>query len=404
MNTFLRIDINLFATLYLAIVFYLAYRRLDHENAFNRLFFRGCIIIMIMTFFEALTCIMNNNPLPMWRWVSTILHLFLFALPPLITYHWFLLANTLTLHGDVSNMKGKWPLLIPVAIVVIITLLSPALHLVYYIDESGVYHRGPLFPVELIVSYSYLALGFCLLIKRRKRLIDIDFRFLTLFCLLPMIGGLVQGLVYGVLLMWASSACALAIMYMYLQERMIQTDYLTGAWTRHSLELYIAQKLKDSEKQCFGMVYVDIDNLKYINDHYGHSEGDVAIRAATTAIKSVLRKGDAIARFGGDEFAILLEINTREALDAVLKRIEDSVQRYNATSGKAYELSLSFGADLFTQVRDDNVDTIVGKVDQLMYANKRCKKRGADEDGRREADSLEGLAHDDLLGHDKGNE
>lgn len=387
MNTFLRIEINLFATLYLGIVFYLAYRRLDHENAFNRLFFRSCIIIMAMTTFEAITCIINNNPSPMWRWVSTVLHIFLFAFPPLITYYWFLLANTLTLHGDASDMKGKWPQLIPVAIVFIITLLSPVLHLVYYIDESGVYHRGPLFPVELIFSYSYLVLGFCLLIKRRKKLIGMDFRFLTLFCLLPMIGGLVQGLVYGVLLMWASSACALTIMYMYLQERMIQTDYLTGAWTRHSFELYITQKLKGSENQFFGMVYVDIDNLKYINDHFGHTEGDVAIRATTTAIKSVLRKGDAVARFGGDEFAILLELNTREALDAVLKRIDDSIQRYNATSGKAYELSLSLGADLFAQAQDDSVETIVSKVDHLMYANKFRKKQENDNVRAENADS-----------------
>ena len=374
MNTFQRIDIDLFAAFYLGIVFYLAYCRLDREDAFNRLYFRSCAIIMVMTLFEAATCLLNHRPEPIWRWISTVMHVFLFALPPLITYYWFLLANTLTLHEDVHDMKGKWPWLVPVVLVSAIAVLSPIFHFVYYIDQSGTYHRGPLFPLVLIVSYGYLVLGFALLIKRRKKLIAMDFRFLTLFCLLPMIGDLMQGLVYGLLLMWTSSACALGIMYMYLQERMIQIDYLTGVWTRHSFEYYITQKLKGDSECAFGMVYVDIDNLKSINDQYGHAEGDAAIRAATTAIRSALRKGDAVARLGGDEFAVFLETSSRAALDVVLRRVEAAVQYYNASSGKPYALSLSLGADLFEDYRIENVDSMMCKVDHLMYVNKQRKK------------------------------
>ena len=373
MATFLRIDINLFATFYLGIVLYLAYQRLDREDAFNRLFFRGCIIIMTMTAFEALTCLMNRNPSPWFRWLSTLMHFFLFGLAPLITYYWYLLANTLTLRGDVRDMKAAWYQMIPVWVVMLITVLSPIFHFVFYIDGQGVYHRGVLFPLVLTVAYGDLVYGFLLLFRRKKKLVGMDFRFLTLFCLMPMIGGLIQGLVYGVLLMWSSSACALTILYLYLQERMVQTDYLTGAWTRSSFEYYVAQKLKDGGREPFGVVYVDIDNLKHINDRYGHAEGDEAIRAATVAIRGVLRKGDAIARLGGDEFAVLLNLSDRASLDAVLARVSMAIGQYNQDSGKPYQLSLSLGAELFTDAEENSVEAIVSRVDRLMYINKRAK-------------------------------
>ena len=379
MSTFLRIDINLFAAGYLSIVFYLAYRRLDHKDAFNRLFFVGCATVLTLTLVEALTCVLNKQPAPVWRVLATVLHQFLFILPPLLTYYWYLFACALTGDGNIQKLKPRWPFFIPIGIVVVLTVLSPFYHFIYFVDEAGVYHRGPLFPVELVISYSYLLLGFIQLIIRRKKMIRMDFIFLTLFCLMPMIGGLIQGLIYGVLLMWSSSACALTILYLYLQERMIQTDYLTGAWTRSTFEYHVDQRLKNEQREPFGVIYVDIDNLKFINDHFGHNEGDVAIKAAISIIRDVLRPSDVIARLGGDEFVVLLNLTCHKALQAVVKRIQTSVGSYNATSNKPYPLSLSLGADLVSAESGESVDAIISRVDLLMYNNKRRKKNLCDD-------------------------
>lgn len=385
MSLFLRIDINLFALFFLAIVFYLAYHRLDHQDAFNQLFFKGCVLTMAMTAFEAITCVLNHNPAPWMRGISSLLHICLFAFAPLMSYYWLLLTNTLTLHGSVRNMQTKWLWLIPMWGVVLITVLSPLWRFVFYIDAQGVYHRGDLFPVVLIVSYGYLLLGFSLLQKRRKKIVGLDYRFLTLFCLMPMVGALVQGLVYGVLLMWASIACALAIMYLYLQERMVQTDHLTGAWTRHSFEYYVAQKLLEDNSETFGVIYIDIDNLKHINDKYGHNEGDQAIKTVTAVIKNQLRKGDALARLGGDEFVVLLNSANAAELAAVVARVNDALKAHNRVSDKPYALSLSLGADLFANTAGESVETIVNHVDALMYQNKRKHREAETPAGARKA-------------------
>ena len=380
MNTYWRIDVNLVSMVLLGVVTYLSYLRLDHEDAFNKVFFRGCLLILTLTGFEAVTCLLNGQPSPLLRLLSTFMHVFLFAIPPLLTYYWYLLSNALTMHDSVREMKGNAYLLIPAVINLIVVLSSPVSHWTFFIDVIGVYHRGPLFWLTSVVSFSYLAFGFLMILKRRKKLLRQEFLFLMIFSLLPMVGGIIQGLVYGLLLMWAFSACALVILYLYLQERMVQTDSLTGAWTRISFEHYVAQNLKSNNGKAFGIIYADVDNLKPINDQYGHLEGDIALRGAVRAMKSVLRKGDAIARLGGDEFAIHLNVSTRDELQAVLTRIEDSIHQYNRQSGKAYALSLSFGADLFYETADNSIDAIIRQVDLLMYRNKRNKHASALQD------------------------
>ena len=377
MSTYLRIDINLIAMVLLGVVYYLAYIRLDREDAFNRLFFKGCLLILLLTGFEAFTCIFNGNPHPILRFLSTLMHVFLFACPPLMAYYWYLLSGTLTTHGSVREMKINVYYLIPVAANVLMVIFSSVFRLAFYIDEAGVYHRGPLFWFTSLIALVYMIWGFILLIKRRKNLLRQEFLFLALFCLLPVVGGILQGLIYRLLLMWSCSALALVIMYLYLQERLMQTDSLTGAWTRLSFEYYISQNLKSGSRRPFGIIYADVDNLKPINDQYGHPEGDAALQSAVKTIKSALRKGDAIARLGGDEFAIHVSVSTREELQAILFRIEAAIAQYNHDSGKAYPLSLSFGADLFFENTDCDVDAIIRRVDELMYRSKRLKKAEA---------------------------
>ncbi len=376
MSIYLRIDINLVSMVLLGVVTYLAYIRLDHDDAFNKLFFKGCLLIIMLTAFEAFTCIVNGNPSPWMRAFSTFLHVCLFAFPPLLAYYWYLLANTLTLGRNVREMKENIYYLIPVAANTLMVVFSSAYRLVFFIDSSGVYHRGPFFWFTSVIALTYMIWGLILLITRRKALLRQEFLFLALFCLLPVIGGIIQGFAYGVLLMWPCSALALIIMYLYLQERMVQTDSLTGAWTRSSFEHYITQNLQSNNGKAFGIIYADVDNLKPINDQYGHSEGDNALRGAVLALKSVLRKGDAIARMGGDEFAIHVNVATMEELTLVLSRIEEALQLYNQQSGKEYNLTLSFGADLFYEKADCSMDAIIRRVDLLMYHNKRSK-RGA---------------------------
>jgi diguanylate cyclase (GGDEF)-like protein len=378
--TFLRVDGNFIAAALLGIVYFISYRRLERSDAFNRRFFNGCRIILAMLLFEAATCFLNGHPSAAAKVAANLLHVCLFATPPVLTYFWLLLAKTLTERASVRDMRANHLHLIPVALNGAAALLSPFFHWIFFIDSAGVYHRGPLFLVSLAVSYGYLLTGFLILLRRRKKLLRQEFLFLSLFCLLPMAGGLLQGLIYGPLFMWPCSACGLIVMYLFLEERMVQTDSLTGVWTRNSFEHYISQLLQADGGKPFGVIYCDIDDFKGINDRYGHPEGDEAIRTFAETVKGMLRKGDAIARMGGDEFAILVNVEDEEALKAVKDRILAALELFNRTTDKGYAIRCSAGADMFRKSEDVGVEDLLRRVDHLMYVEKHRKKEEGPQD------------------------
>jgi len=122
---------------------------------------------------------------------------------------------------------------------IVLTLLSPVYNYVFYIDSSNVYHRGPLYNINVAITYFYIVYGSILVVMNRKRIVKQDFVPLCIFSVLPIIGGLVQTLFYGTLLMWSGAAYSLVIVYVFLQQRMVHLDTLTGVWNRGSFDNYI---------------------------------------------------------------------------------------------------------------------------------------------------------------------
>lgn len=274
---------------------------------------------------------------------------------------------------QILNKNKQLLFQLPLLINVIIVLLSPSYHLVFYVTKENVYQRGSLYFVSVIIIYFYLVCILALIIKNKTKLGEDEFTLLIIFCLLPIIGGVVQALFYGALLMWSSTAFALVVMFSYLQQRMVHLDYLTGVWSRGSFEFYIKKRLSDHDSDKLGIIYCDIDKLKEINDEYGHFEGDLAIKTATKIFKNSIRKTDIIVRMGGDEFIIVLESVTADILESTLDRINKSFEDYNQISNKNYELSCSFGSDILNS-NFDTIEQFIHHVDILMYENKKSKK------------------------------
>ncbi|HML48534.1 MAG TPA: diguanylate cyclase, partial [Clostridia bacterium] len=367
MEVILRISVNLVTGALLGIVFCVATLRLDHEDAFNRLFFTACRIVLLMLMLESWTCAMNGLSSGWVRWISKAIHVLLFSLPPALTYCWFLFTRALTGAEGTRGIRFLPIPLIPVAINGLAAVLSPFFNWTFVIDGNGYYHRGPFFLFFMGITYAYLLMGLFHLLKDRDKLRRGEFGIVLLFCLLPILGGVVQGLVYGPLLMWGCTACALIILYVYLQEQMIRTDSLTGAWSRGSFEHSVTRMMRGDGGEPFGLIYVDIDDFKSINDKFGHAEGDKALKALVGAIKPLLDKSDAIARLGGDEFAIYVRADGPEGLREMVKRIEAALEQYNRSSSKPYRLLCSIGAEMFCPGLDADVNALLHRVDRLMY-------------------------------------
>lgn len=372
MDVFLRVDINIMAMVLLSLVSLNAYKRLDRQDPLNRVFITVSLVIIVQLFIETATCVINKRPEQWLIPVTVFLHICLFVIAPILTYYWCHFVKYLVVSDEATVKKRNIVLLIPVILSILLTLLSPFYNLVFYVDSANVYHRGPLFIISAAIVYLYIIYGFILVVKNRRKIVKQEFVPLCIFSVLPIIGGLVQTLFYGTLLMWSGTAFSLVIVYIFLQQRMVHLDALTGVWNRGSFDYYITQRLRQKNNDKFGVVYFDIDGLKNINDRYGHVEGDLAIKTSISIIKEVIRKNDIIVRMGGDEFLIILDCESNADLEKTIKRINASFSEHNKNSGKSYKLECSFGADIFNS-EYSSIEQFLRHVDNLMYENKREK-------------------------------
>lgn len=148
-------------------------------------------------------------------------------------------------------------------------------------------------------------------------------------------------------------------------------DDLTGLYNRRGFTVF-AQKLLQLIKRRNGfalLLYMDMDNLKWINDNLGHKEGDDAICSLATILQKIFRETDVIARMGGDEFAVLTEINSD--LDAV-KTTVARLRKHIAEVG-SFPLSVSLGTVL-EHDGEISLESMLRQADDEMYKEK-WKKR-----------------------------
>ncbi len=154
------------------------------------------------------------------------------------------------------------------------------------------------------------------------------------------------------------------------------TDELTGLSNRRRFFVLAEQCVKvaiRAKKQSL-LLYIDMDDLKWINDHRGHNEGDQALVALGVLLKKSFRESDIIARIGGDEFAVLLE-SPDEKDKLLIARLKRNIRDYNAQSSQNYQLSVSVGAAYFNPEHPISIDELLSEADISMYAQKRKKRK-----------------------------
>jgi len=152
-------------------------------------------------------------------------------------------------------------------------------------------------------------------------------------------------------------------------------DELTGLYNRRRFFVLAEQYMKLSvrTKKRLKLLFIDMDDLKWINDHYGHNEGDQALIDLANILKKTFRESDVIARIGGDEFVVLSE-STNENGEIVMPRLYENIKEYNAKRSRRYTLSISMGTTQFDPNYPISIDELLSKADALMYAQKRKRK------------------------------
>ena len=142
-------------------------------------------------------------------------------------------------------------------------------------------------------------------------------------------------------------------------------DPLTGAYSRRYFEKFLA----DSE-QINGVVVIDVDRFKAVNDSYGHLVGDKALESISAAVQACLRESDILVRYGGDEFLLLMPQLRPEGLPLVMDRIQEAVRQARVESHPEIRLSISVGGVCGVHPLRE----AIRQADDRMYQNKARNK------------------------------
>ncbi len=159
-----------------------------------------------------------------------------------------------------------------------------------------------------------------------------------------------------------------------LQEMSI-TDELTGLLNRRGFFSLAEKQLLTAERKGRDMavIYADMDDLKGVNDTWGHKEGDIALMEIANMLRQTFRESDIISRLGGDEFAVLVEITESNDELFIKKRLEENLNIINMQENRRYKLNISVGMVRCDLSHPCSIDELLSKSDKLMYANKKSK-------------------------------
>ncbi|AIF49989.1 diguanylate cyclase domain-containing protein [Pelosinus sp. UFO1] len=127
-------------------------------------------------------------------------------------------------------------------------------------------------------------------------------------------------------------------------------------------------------RHIMGVMYVDLDGFKYVNDTFGHDKGDLLLQAVALGLKECVRESDIVARMGGDEFTIILpEMARYQEAEVVAKKIQERLNQTFILLDCAVKISSSIGVSIFPKDGED-ADTLIKKADNAMYQAKAAGK------------------------------
>lgn len=156
-----------------------------------------------------------------------------------------------------------------------------------------------------------------------------------------------------------------------------EIDALTGVLNRKAGISYLKERMQNVQfkKNALTICFLDVNNLKIVNDELGHKVGDSLIKNVTSIIKGALREGDDIARLGGDEFLVIFDQCNIEQAVRAWDRIIEKFETFNITTKEDYDISVSIGFAEYNHKMNLSSETLIEIADSEMYKNKERYKK-----------------------------
>lgn len=377
MNTLLYCEISIFCIAVLIVIAFKVHRVGAWKARLNRLFLHSVCCAVGAGLFDLLWELVSGTASPVS--LMYFINIMYFVCLDFSSYFMFLYFESASKSRIFKSRALLAVTAVPLAVLVVLAVLSAFNGCMFFIDGSAHYRRGPLFFMQMVISYGYIA---AIVVRRiylaffgskheyRSDLLTIIMLVgVTVFC------GILQVAAEGVSIAATGIVFSFLIMYINSLQMLISTDNLTGIRNRRAI-IRIAEEetasLNYGERLYF--LFIDIDSFKQINDVYGHDEGDRVLKMVASVLKDIcIESGGICARYGGDEFAVIQKLGCSGDIAVLHGKIHSEVKRKSAEENLAYTVSVSIGCAEYTD-RNQSVQELISSADDNMYDKKMKKK------------------------------
>ncbi len=301
-----------------------------------------------------------------------------FVLVTVITYRWLLYVMAEEQIPGRNRLIIKhaliFPLFVSVVVILIVYIAAPGLLISADFRSTRLFDVfictiPNIYIIAVLVYTIRKAAGEKNPLEKKKHL------YIGGFPIMAIAGGLLQMVLMPELPIFCfASTILMLIFYIKSMDSRISTDPLTNLNNRGQLLRYVSQEsnLFTEGRNTF-IVMIDINDFKMINDTYGHSEGDSALVIISSAITSVIRNHHMpifLARYGGDEFILIVRPVDEAEMDALISDLRESIIKKCEDENKPYRISVGIGIDKLLRSEDDAFARSLKRADDRMYENK----------------------------------
>lgn len=351
----------------------------------DRLFWLMCYMTIALCVVETVSFLLDGVEVYGMRVLLLLLNSVLFILNGMFGLIWVMYVHY-KLFEDLNRLKKQlvW-LSVPAVLNCLLCILNVFFGIIFVITRENIYQRTPFVWLAYLAPYSYLLYSVVLVLMNQRRVGKYLFLPVLVFLVPVFAGSMLQMLFYGIALIWVFVAFGLTALYINLQNEISLLDSLTKLYNREYFHRYMNYlKQKPVSGKMVSGILIDVDSFKMINDTYGHSEGDVALREVAKILLSVITGNDFAARYGGDEFIVISAVTREQEIMELMQEIRRRTEEWNSRQNRPYQLAFSMGASIY-RPGTDTVDSFLRRMDEQMYLEKKKRYSSAEHDRRRRA-------------------
>lgn len=371
------LSLPVFSLVILCIIAYRMYRNEDRESPQSRLFVLLIWLNGILLVVDGFSTGMDGLTGRYAREFLELLSIADLSVQTFITYVWIRFVFEVLGTKRCSTKFAGILIFLPVLLVVVILCITPLFNTGFTYTGTNHYKRTPGTYFIISVDFLYLLVSYAAVFRARIRIGWKKAAALLSFALPPGVAGVLQVFFPYLGLVWPALTISLLVNYLAIQSEQVLLDHLTGVNNRRSLDIALKRKVCGGPRSgIFGLLLIDLDKFKSINDTYGHLEGDNALESTAQILRKCFHHNDFIARYGGDEFLVIVDLQKKDDIAAIEERLLVQVESWNKNSGKPWKIQFSIGSISYLPDAVISPEECLREIDRLLYEQKKEKCMG----------------------------